>query len=245
MEKGITIKKWEMDYSFLIKNYLNPEMWEKTWTLFQYKNFVITLNIYCIYTAQESISFDVRCHYVTEYGVKDYIEETISISLKIEDVTFMKRQINTAILNCITKLEIQRYICKTEEYENLQTKREDERETLEGIAEEFLDKCNITNDTLREAYTDAYVDEYAKFPAMINDYVSSRMYRELTDFYLIWLDTLEDDPKKEIRTREIKERLGDEAYDEIMQEIKEYEEYMETKDFKEEMENNLEEIIDE
>ena len=34
-EKLPVLKVYEIDYSFIIKNYLNPEMWSKTWTLFQ------------------------------------------------------------------------------------------------------------------------------------------------------------------------------------------------------------------
>ena len=34
------IKNFEIDYSFIIKNYLNPELWHKKWNLFIYKNFV-------------------------------------------------------------------------------------------------------------------------------------------------------------------------------------------------------------
>lgn len=45
MEKGMVIKKYEVDYSFIIRNYLSPKMWEKVWTLFLYKNFRFTLQI--------------------------------------------------------------------------------------------------------------------------------------------------------------------------------------------------------
>lgn len=45
MENGIVIKKYEVDYSFIIRNYLSPKMWEKVWTLFLYKNFRFTLQI--------------------------------------------------------------------------------------------------------------------------------------------------------------------------------------------------------
>ena len=53
------IKVYDIDYSFIIKNYLNPEMWQKTWTLFQYKTFVVTLQIDYINCAEEKICFKV------------------------------------------------------------------------------------------------------------------------------------------------------------------------------------------
>lgn len=241
MEKGIIIKQWKMNWDFLIKNYLNPEMWEKTWTLFQYKEFTITLNIYCIYTKAESIAFDVRCHY-QKNGFKMYKEQTISCSLKIEDLTFLKRQINSAIFNTIVDMEKDKYIRESTEYYHLLEMKDQEREQLTDIAEKFLDEQHITNDNIREAYIDAYVSEYQKVRDMIDNYVDENIYRHCTDFYLIWLDTLEDDPKKKIRTEEIQNKLGDDEYDKIMAEIKEYEEYMKTEEFEEDMKNNLEEV---
>ena len=53
------IKVYDIDYSFIIKNYLNPEMWQKTWTLFQYKTFVVTLRLDSINCQKEKIFFQV------------------------------------------------------------------------------------------------------------------------------------------------------------------------------------------
>lgn len=241
METGITIKQWKMNWDFLIKNYLNPKMWEKTWTLFQYKDFTITLNIYCIYTKNESIAFDIRCHYQKD-GYKMYREQTISCSLKIEDLTFLKRQINSAIFNTIVDMEKDKYIKESEEYYYLLDMKSKEREQLTDISEKFLDEHQVTNENIREAYIDAYVSEYQKVKDMIDNYIDENIYMHCTDFYLIWLDTLEDDPKKKIRTEEIQKKLSSDEYDNIMAEIKEYEKYMQTEEFVEEMKDNLEEV---
>ena len=34
MKNELALKVYDIDYSFIIKNYLSPELWEKTWTLF-------------------------------------------------------------------------------------------------------------------------------------------------------------------------------------------------------------------
>ena len=34
----LAIKVYDIDYSFLLKNYLNPEYWNKSWHLFVYKD---------------------------------------------------------------------------------------------------------------------------------------------------------------------------------------------------------------
>ena len=54
------IKVYEMDYSFIIKNYLNPKLWDKIWTLFDYGDYVITLNMESIKTIDSVIVFCIK-----------------------------------------------------------------------------------------------------------------------------------------------------------------------------------------
>ena len=37
----LAIKVYDIDYSFLLKNYLNPEYWNKSWHLFVYEEIEI------------------------------------------------------------------------------------------------------------------------------------------------------------------------------------------------------------
>lgn len=235
------IKVFDVDYSFIIKNYLNPELWNKTWTLFQYKDMKVTLNIYSIYTRQNKIMFEVRTHWPDngEWHCSGY---DITCSLKIEDITFFKRQINTAIFNSFVDIEKKRYILRTNEYtEMVQIKRQ-EHNTLEEIASNFLDKNEITNENIRDAYINAYVNEYETMSDKIDDYVSSRIYMEIPDMYLTFLSCLTNDPKTEIRTKEIQEKLTEQEFKKIMDEIEEFKEYMETDEYKDEMAEQLEEV---
>ena len=57
MKNELAIKIYDIDYSFIIKNYLDREMWQKEWTLFVYgdKSFVIYLS--SIDTRNNSIYF--------------------------------------------------------------------------------------------------------------------------------------------------------------------------------------------
>lgn len=242
METGLTLKVYKMDYEFLIKNYLDRSMWDREWTLFEYKNYKVTMNIWSIMTRTEQISLDIRLHYVNENGYSDYKERTVSFSLKIEDITFLKRQINSAIFDLMVLVERDTAIEKTPEYYDLQDMRYEEKRKLEELATEFLNNANVTNSNLQDAYIEAYVEEYAKVPAMIRDYIENRVYQELPDLYLTWLSCLEDDPKKEIRTKEIQKALDDAKYQQIMEEVEEYKKYMQTEDYEEEMKSNLEEV---
>lgn len=235
------IKVFDVDYSFIIKNYLNPELWNKTWTLFQYKDMKVTLNIYSIYTRQNKIMFEIRTHW-PDNGEWHCSEYDITCSLKIEDITFLKRQINSAIFNSFVDVERNRYIFRTDEYMELVQIKRQEHNTLEQIASDFLDRNEITNESIRDAYIDAYINEYETMSDKISNYVSSRAYMEMPDMYLVFLSCLEDDPKTKIRTEEIKEKLTDTEFKDIMEEVKEFQEYMETDQYKEEMEEQLEEV---
>lgn len=242
MENGLAIKVYKMDYSFLIKNYLNPEMWQKEWTLFEYKNFKVNMHIWLIQTRNQQIMLDIRLHYCDEDGNWDYKEQTITFSMKIEDITFLKRQINSAIFNCMVSVEKYCFITKTEQYQELLEMRREEKHKLYDIARDFLEEHGVTNDNLVEAYTDAYIDEYSKVPDMMSDYMDGKIYTELTDLYLVWLETLEDDPKKDIRANEIKQRLGEKQYEQVLEEIQEFKDQFGTEEYEMEMKSNLEEV---
>ena len=54
------LKVYEIDYSFIIKNYLDKNLWKKQWTLFVYKDYVFTLNLYKIDTEDCSIGFKIN-----------------------------------------------------------------------------------------------------------------------------------------------------------------------------------------
>lgn len=242
MENALTLKVYKMNYEFLIKNYLNQDMWKKEWTLFEYKSFKVTMNIWSIQTRTEQILLDIRVHYVDENGYSNYKERTINFSLKIEDTTFLKRQINSAIFDLMTDIEREVFIMKTDYVYELQDMKREEKHKLTEIAEKFLDESGVTNDNLRDAYIDAYVDEYAKIPNMMVDYVKSRTYKEIPDLFLTWLSCLEDDPKKDVRIKEVQKVLDDDKYEKIMKEVEEYKSHMRTEEYTEEMQSNLEEV---
>lgn len=239
------IKIFKIDYSFLMKNYLNPELWKKEWTLFQYKNFRVTLQIYSIKTQDEKICFDISVykHDDDSDGYDNKYHSLIECSLKIEDLTFLKRQINSCIFNNIIGMEKVYYIRHTDKYLEMEEMKGEERYRLRCYATEFLNEVGITSENCREAYIDAYIDENEKMYGLMDDYESEQVYRLITDFYLTFLSTLEDDPKKEIRTKEIQEKLGDDTYQEVLDEIKTFTiEFEDEENFEKEMKAKLEEV---
>ncbi len=243
MKNQLAIKIFKMDYEFLLKNYLNPELWQKEWTLFEFRFYKITMNLYSIYTKNEKIYFEISIRYMNPDTHSNLtIEKMIDFSLKIDNIDFLKRKINTAIWEGMQSLESS-MIEREDEYQDLEEMRSDERERLRDIAEEFLEDNNITHPDIVEAYTDAYVDAYEKVYDMMQEYKSNRKFHVATDFYLTWLNSLEDDSKdKKWRLDKVEESLDHSELLKVQKEISEYQEYLETEEWIDEAKKNLESL---
>lgn len=241
------IKVYDIDYSFIIKNYLNPEMWQKTWTLFQYKTFVVTLQIDYINCAEEKICFKVTLKdnstenlYNYEWG-KNTDKKAYYMayySLKINDINFLKREINSRVFDCITLLE--KYnILASEECAGLEYEYSNETELLTQIAERFLDDNGVSNEDIRDAYINAYVNNNSKLDIYKSRLIETLQYQTFPDLYLVYANATGDEKviKKWEEILNENNNLG-----ELKDEIKEYLEYMNTEEFEEDNASCLEEI---
>ena len=228
-----------MDWDFLIQNYLDQKLWSKSWTLFEYKGFKVSISLYNIFTKNEKIYFEVTLTHKDPDS--DYIvtkTKQIDYSLKIDDVKFLKKKINSAIWDLFLLGECDWYIHDEERYLELVELKEEERKRLADIAKEFLDDNDVTNENIREAYIEAYVNEYERTWNMMREYEAHRMYNALPDLFLVWLDSLEEDDK--IKREVLRRRVGSDTIDRVTKEIEEYQKYIETKEWEEEMKSNLE-----
>lgn len=240
MENQLAIKVFKMNYDFLVKNYLNPELWQKEWTLFEFKFYKITMNIYSINTKNEKILLELHIQYKDPDAWCGYsTEKIVDYSLKINDIEFLKRKINTAIWEGIQNLELSYLIEAEDEYQNLVYLRQSERERLSEIARDFLEENGIENENIIEAYTEAYVDEYEKTWDLMQDYKANRKFHVSTDLYLTWLNSLEDSKDKESRLTWVKDVLTSSELEKVQKEISEFEEFIETSEWEEEARENL------
>lgn len=241
------IKVYDIDYSFIIKNYLNPEMWQKTWTLFQYKTFVVTLQIDYINCAEEKICFKVTLKdnstenlYNYEWG-KNTDKKAYCMayySLKINDINFLKREINSRVFDCIILLE--KYnILASEECAGLEYEYSNETKLLTQIAERFLDDNRVSNEDIRDAYINAYVNNNSKLDIYKSRLIETLQYQTFPDLYLVYANATGDEKviKKWEEILNENNNLG-----ELKDEIKEYLEYMNTEEFEEDNASCLEEI---
>lgn len=240
-ENMLMLKVFNVDYSFIIKNYLNEKIWEKEWTIFIYKTFIITLRLSSINVKDKKIWFEVK---ITDNG-QEFIDywgktctENFSYSLSIENIEILKKTLNLTIFELIKKLELEYYIKKTDKYFELTEMKENEQQKLTELAEEFLDSEGVTNGDIRKAYIDYYVDKNERVWELRNSYEIEMKYNMLTGLYLIFLKAT----KNEERYNLVESYVSEDKLSKVLEEIKEYEDYMETEGFIEEMQEKLEEL---
>lgn len=214
MKNELALKVYDIDYSFIINNYLSPDLWQKTWTLLVYKNTRVTLELRYINVRQPiSIQFEIKIQDENTYDT-----EWISYDIEQSNVNILKKQINGAIRDCINGLE-QYYIHQESGYKELCDSRLEEQDKLRKIAEEYLDDNGITLDDVREAYITKYVDDNDKGYIHINNYVAGRKYKCLSGLWLVFYKAIgRNDKYKEI----VDSLRYDENFEDKMKEIKEY-----------------------
>lgn len=239
MKNEITLKKYDVDYSFIIRNYLSPELWKKTWTLFVYKNIRITLNLSYIWVDDPiKISFKISIK-TPEYSTYTLKDHTIDIS----NLTILKNQIDNAILYLINNYE--RYVISTTEtYQDLLDTAERENERLQDIAENYLNENGIYIEDVRDAYIAYYMDKNNTGDSYLSSYKDSMKYKQCTDLWLVYAKATNDEKLE----KEIKERLTRDDYVDILKDIQEYIDILSDEDsdeyyeYFEEKESNLESI---
>lgn len=213
MENGIVIKKYEVDYSFIIRNYLSPKLWEKVWTLFLYKNFRFTLQINSI-SVYSTVKITFRVS-LDNGDFKDY--EFADYDVDHPNLNVLKRQIDGAIKRLIHDYE-NHLIVSTTEYGELREKADEEKEKLRDIASDFLDDNGITLSDIRDAYIDKFVDDNWKGYTYLSAYVDNMAYKLATDLWLIYAKSTNNSSLEE----DIKDSLSDTEYQNKLNEIQDY-----------------------
>lgn len=231
------IKVWKMDYSFIIKNYLNPALWQKTWTLFEYKDFVITIKLTKIETENMRIVFRLNLRDNSRPNTWGD-QEDVSYSLKGSSIKFLIKNINGAIFRMISYHERNHVLEDLPVYIDAKQQGDIEIEKLTVLASEFLDDEGVTNEEIREAYIDKYVDDNKQNDKYIQSLRSAYEYHLLTDFYLVFAESIGDDAKYQT----VMDKLEENEIENVLKEINQYKTYIETDDYQEEMKGLLEEI---
>lgn len=230
------IKVYEIDYDFMIKNYTSPELWDKVWTLFVYKNYVFTLTMDSIDVKRKMITFEVKLSSDLPIWSRNQ-STTFKYAVDSMNLKMLKNEINSVMYRLIVTLETAYIEDKDETYKIANESRWDERQRLEEIANEFLDENGVSNKEIREVYIDHYVDENEQVWKYLSDIKTQKKYTYLVDLYLIYTELTEN---KELQEDIIQKQTTDISA--LRLEIEELMEHMETEEYVEEMKDNLEGI---
>lgn len=231
METGMVIKQYNIDYDFIISNYLDVKLWTKTWNLFVYRDNVFTLNLHHIDTKNERIVFEIR-HNKTQWSY-----EMVSYDIKNMSIKILKQLINGAIFRSMEYYDS--YLARDSDgYKRIKSVYEDEGDRLRGIAEEYLDDNGITLEDVREAYIDRFVSNNRKCDTMLSNYVDGTRYTYCTDMLLVFTKTTNSIS----RYNNIIETVGNALASAVLAELEEFEKQLESEDYDEELHDALEAI---
>lgn len=239
MKNALALKVYEVDYSFIIKNYLDKKLWSKSWTLFVYNDYVFTINLSSIDVKNNTIVFEVKCdklRYCFEADVWNR-EETIRHNIENSNITVLKKQINGAISRLIEKME-RIEICESEEYKQILDSIYEEKEQLRNIAKDYLDDNGVSNEDIRDAYIDSYVYKNSEASKYKNDYMATQQYNVLTDLYLVFYKAIKDEDK----VQTVLENIDGSKAKRVLEQVEEHLKEMQTEEYTEDLKNNLEEI---
>lgn len=190
MEYAIAPKVYDIDYSFIIKNYLSPDLWNKTWTLFVYKDFKATLELKCIHT-QQPIKIEFR---ISANNKNHNDSNTITYDMTNSNLTILKNQINGAIRDCINWIE--KYsLLDTSEYCRIREIASQEEDRLREIAEGYLNDNGIYLEDVREAYIDRYISNNLSLDCKASKYCDNNKYKYLTELWLVFYKCIGNDDK--------------------------------------------------
>ena len=231
----LAIKVYNIDYDFIIKNYLDKSLWHKEWTLFIYKDVTFTISLSKIDVRDESISFHVRISApgFTTYEVFWYYMQQMSIKI-------LKQQIEGCMFRLIEAYEEDK-IRHEQEYIDIKNSEWDEKDRLRSIAETYLDENGVTNDEIREVYIDNYVDRNRRVDEFLDDYIRTRKYMVIPDLYII----LGKITKDESRLKRVMDKLQTHTdLKEILETAEKYLNQLENQDEEliEDLKDNLEAI---
>lgn len=208
-----TLKVYEIDYSWIISNYLDKELWDKKWNLFIFKDDVFTLNLYSIDVKDKEIRFEIR------HNKQTWNYEHVNYPLSgIMSIDILKRQINGAIWSLIDAYDTT-LIRDSDGYKSIVNSKHDEEEFLKSVAEQFLDDNGVTNEDIRDVYIDNYISKNSTIGSKLEGYLTMCEYTFATEIMLVFTKITKDESRFK---RVMDAQKNNYRINEILDEVKEY-----------------------
>ena len=227
------LKVYKIDYEFIIKNYLDRNLWKKTWNLFIYRDNIFTLNLYEIDTENNKIRFKIK------FNKLEWMYESITYDVDNTSIKILLQQINGAIFRLIERFE-EREIKQSQPYKQAENAVFEEREKLREIARGFLDSEGVTNEDIRDAYIDKFVDRNETMYWKREKVLDTCRYTVCTDMFIVFCKATKDD----VRLGNVEKQNLDKCRLRIIEsEVETFLDTLDTEDYENEMIGALESVF--
>lgn len=227
------LKVYKIDYEFIIKNYLDRNLWKKTWNLFIYRDNIFTLNLYEIDTENNKIRFKIK------FNKLEWMYESVTYDVDNTSVKILLQQINGAMFRLMENFEACE-IKKSQPYKQAENAVSEEREKLREIARGFLDSEGVTNEDIRDAYIDKFVDKNETMYWKREKVLDTCKYTICTDMFIVFCKATGDNARL---SNVEKQNIDKVRLSIINDEISAFLEELDTEDYENEMYDALESVF--
>jgi hypothetical protein len=227
------LKVYKIDYEFIIKNYLDRNLWKKTWNLFIYRDNIFTLNLYEIDTENNKIRFKIK------FNKLEWMYESITYDVDNTSIKILLQQINGAMFRLIERFE-EREIKQSSPYKQAENAVSEEREKLREIARSFLDSEGVSNEDIRDAYIEKFVDRNETMYWKREKVLDTCRYTVCTDMFIVFCKATKDD----VRLGNVEKQNLDKSRLRIIEsEVEAFLDTLDTEDYENEMIGALESVF--
>lgn len=104
---GIEIKTYKVDYDFLINNYLDPKVWDLSYTIFNYKKVSVDIALDSINTKEKELVFRLKSKFSRKYSngqeFNDSREGTVAYKLNNPEYTIkmFQNKVNSTLTSVV------------------------------------------------------------------------------------------------------------------------------------------------
>lgn len=180
---GISTELVRLDIKEILANYRKPQYWKKVWTIFKCKDFDVVWKMTSIDLEDNKIRSQTK---IINYKGKNkkslyYNCQCDCSSIPIDNPDYTQenfiRNISSAVKTSLDRLE-RDIVEQTYEYQQAVKLSREEVDKLEEIANDFLDNENVTNQDIRDAYINWYIDNTSTF-----NYTSEILSNAIRKYY--------------------------------------------------------------
>lgn len=163
MENKLSTVLTRIDLKDLLEHYTDKALWGKKWTIYDYGNIEVTAELYSIEIYLNEIKLKVAVSYrgkrKLRWGNVPYNWTWMSVPVGHCEYTqeAFERKLYGVAKELLSAIETS-FIRALPDYEAADDYRDEKVGKLRDEAKEWLDDKGVTNKSIREAYTDAFVD---------------------------------------------------------------------------------------